>query len=209
MDVLLATTNPGKRREFAQLLTGLPFTVITPDELGLDLDVEEGGDSFEANAAIKATAWAKTADMVCVADDSGLCVVALDNAPGIYSARWGAMHQVISEGMDGAAIDVANRDLIVAQLADQPNRDAFYVCVAALAWPDGHVITTRGEWHGRIIEEARGDYGFGYDPVFVPDGETRTAAELQPEEKNAASHRAKAFAQLRSHFEALAQDNTV
>lgn len=193
MDILLATTNPGKLREFAQLLADLPIQVKSPKDIGVHIDVEEDGDTFEANATIKASAWAKAANMACVADDSGLCVDALDSAPGVYSARWASLHEISADDLD-----LANRDLVVAQLQGQANRKARYVCVAVLAFPDGTVHTARGELEGKIIDEARGENGFGYDPVFVPEGYRQTAAELSPDEKNAISHRAKAMAELKT-----------
>lgn len=199
MDVLLATNNPGKLREFRELLAGLPITVKSPKDIGLDFDVPEDGDTFEANATTKAVAWAKAANMICVADDSGLCVDALDGAPGVYSARWSAMHDIDAEDTDHA-----NLELVVSQLAGHTNRAARYVCVGAVALPDGTVHTARGELEGTIIDTPRGDNGFGYDPVFVPVGETRTAAELSSEEKHKISHRGKAMAALKGVLAELA-----
>ncbi|WP_336248653.1 RdgB/HAM1 family non-canonical purine NTP pyrophosphatase [Stomatohabitans albus] len=201
MDILLATTNPGKLREFAALLEGLPFTVKNPADVGISVEVDETGDTFEANATQKALAWAKGSNMVCVADDSGLCVDALDGAPGVYSARWAAMHNV-----HGGDTDTMNRELVVNQLANHTNRAARYVCVAAIAWPDGRVQTARGELEGTIIDDPRGTNGFGYDPVFVPQGYDRTAAELDAEEKNAISHRGNALADLKTLLLSLADD---
>lgn len=192
MDVLLATNNPGKLREFRELLADLPVTVKSPKDIGLAFDVREDGDTFEANATTKAAAWAKAANMICVADDSGLCVDALDGAPGVYSARWSAMHNITTDNTDQA-----NLDLVVSQLREHPNRTARYVCVGAIALPDGTVHTARGELEGTIIDTPRGENGFGYDPVFVPLGEVRTAAELTAEEKHQISHRGKAMAALK------------
>lgn len=198
MDVLLATNNPGKLREFRELLADLPITVNSPKDIGLRFDVAEDGDTFEANATTKAAAWAKAANMICVADDSGLCVDALDGAPGVYSARWSAIHNI-----NTADPDQANLELVVSQLADHSNRAARYVCVGAIALPDGTVHIARGELEGTIIDTPRGDNGFGYDPVFVPVGETRTAAELRAEEKHKISHRGKAMADLKGILAAL------
>lgn len=198
MDVLLATNNPGKLREFRELLASLPVTVKSPKDIGLSFDVAEDGDTFEANATTKAAAWAKAANMICVADDSGLCVDALDGAPGVYSARWSTMHGITSKDTDQA-----NLDLVVSQLKDHTDRRARYVCVAAIALPDGTVHTARGELEGTIIDTPRGENGFGYDPVFVPNGETRTAAELSAEEKHKISHRGKAMAELKDRLTEL------
>lgn len=198
MDVLLATNNPGKLREFRELLADLPISVKSPSEIGLAFEVAEDGDTFEANATTKASAWAANAQMICVADDSGLCVDALDGAPGVYSARWSAMHDIQSDNPDQA-----NLDLVVQQLAPHTNRRARYVCVGAIALPDGTVHTARGELAGTIIDQPRGVNGFGYDPVFVPEGETRTAAELSAAEKHKISHRGQAMAELKTYLAKL------
>ena len=192
MDILLATTNPGKLREFKALLADVPCTIHSPDSLGVHADVEETGTTFQANAEIKARAWTAATNMICVADDSGLCVDALDDAPGVYSARWAAKHGISSEDAD-----TANLNLVLDQLADQPNRAARYVCVGVITHPDGSVQMARGEWSGTLIDTPRGTNGFGYDPIFVPDGFTQTVAELPAEVKNERSHRAKAMAALR------------
>jgi XTP/dITP diphosphohydrolase len=190
--LVLATHNPHKLGELRAILgpamPGLDLdTVVTAPDLGAAEPVEDGL-TFAANALIKARALAAATGLPAVADDSGLAVDVLGGAPGIFSARWCGHH----------GDDAANLELLLAQLADiaPEHRGARFVCAAALVTPDGTEVVETGEMIGTLATAQRGSNGFGYDPVLVPLGETRTSAELSPEEKNAISHRGQAFRAL-------------
>lgn len=191
--LVLATHNAGKLRELRALLRnavpGLDVgtQVIDAGAAGVP-DVVESGTTFEENALLKARAVAEATGLPAVADDSGLAVDVLGGAPGIFSARWAGRH----------GDDSANLQLLLSQLADIPiqKRAAQFVCAAALALPGGADVVKRGELQGVLLAQPRGEGGFGYDPVLQPDGMDRSCAELAPEEKNAISHRAKAFSAL-------------
>jgi XTP/dITP diphosphohydrolase len=187
--LLVATNNPGKIREYKDLLQGLPDQVVItfPTQEGLDLDVEELGDTFAENARIKAVAYAQASGLLTMADDSGLEVDALDGAPGVRSARYAGP----------GANDVDRYRKLLAEMAGIPpgERAARFRCVVALALPDGPVYTADGTCEGEIGFAPRGEQGFGYDPVFLVEGHGgRTLAELEPEVKNQISHRARAVA---------------
>ncbi|GAA4508671.1 RdgB/HAM1 family non-canonical purine NTP pyrophosphatase [Actinoallomurus oryzae] len=186
MKVVLATRNQGKIVELRRILDGVD--VVGLDEYPDAPDVPETELTFQGNALLKARAIAAHTGLPAVADDSGLCVDALNGMPGVFSARWSGRH----------GDDEANIDLLLGQLSDvAPElRGARFVCVAAVAWPSGEEDTVEGQLSGHLIGERRGTHGFGYDPIFVPDDETRTTAELSPEEKDAISHRGKAFRAL-------------
>ncbi len=184
--LLVATGNRGKLAEFAALLPGVAVLGLADVGVG---DLPETGETFEDNARQKATEAARRAGVWCLADDSGLCVDALDGAPGVNSARYAGRH----------GDDSANRALLLERLAAVPEggRSARFVCVLVLVAADGEVLAeARGECPGRIVHAPRGELGFGYDPVFVPDGDTRTMAELPSDEKNARSHRGRALEAL-------------
>jgi XTP/dITP diphosphohydrolase len=191
--LVLATRNAGKLRELRALLRGrvpgldVDTQVIDAAAAGAP-DVVESGTTFEENALLKARAVAAATGIPAVADDSGLAVDVLGGAPGIFSARWAGRH----------GDDSANLDLLLSQLADIPadRRSAQFVCAAALAVPGGDDIVKLGELKGILLSEPRGNGGFGYDPVLQPLGEDRSCAELSADEKNAISHRARAFAEL-------------
>ncbi|MFB9833464.1 RdgB/HAM1 family non-canonical purine NTP pyrophosphatase [Actinoallomurus acaciae] len=187
MKVVLATRNQGKIAELRRILDG-GVDVVGLDEYPDAPDVPETELTFEGNALLKARAIAAHTGLPAVADDSGLCVDALNGMPGVFSARWAGRH----------GDDEANIDLLLGQLSDvAPElRGARFVCVAAVAWPSGKEEAVEGQLTGHIIGARRGANGFGYDPIFVPDDETRTTAELSPEEKDAISHRGKAFRAL-------------
>ena len=188
--LLVATNNPGKVREYEELLTGLPFRVTYPAQEGIDLEVEESGATFEENARLKALAFARASGLLTLADDSGLEVDALGGAPGVYSARYAG---------PGAG-DADRYRKLLGELAAVPEgrRAARFRCVIALAWPDGTVRTVEGTCEGQIGFVPRGEHGFGYDPVFIVDGRGgQTMAELPPEVKNRISHRARAVEALR------------
>lgn len=180
--LVIASHNAGKVREIADLLNGRAISVVSAADLALP-EPDETGETFADNARLKALAAAKSAGLPALADDSGLCVVALDGAPGIYSARWAGPDRDFGHAME--RIKVA--------LDDNPDREAYFVCVLALAWPDGHCETFEGRVYGALTFPPRGDKGFGYDPIFEPVGEDRTFAEMDPVEKHQMSHRAQAF----------------
>jgi XTP/dITP diphosphohydrolase len=207
MELLFGSTNPGKLRELRRLVAGLPVRVLSPDELGRPLpEVEEGGETFEENAAKKAREWGRFSGLHAVADDSGLCVDALGGAPGVRSARWS--EELRPGPLPRDARDEANNDLLLARLAGVPEaeRGAEYRAVLALAAPDGSLLASvRGVCRGRIGGVPRGSGGFGYDPLFVAEAQLdRTMAELSPEAKDAISHRGAAFRLLLPHLAALA-----
>jgi XTP/dITP diphosphohydrolase len=183
--LVIASHNPGKIREIGELLAPFGVPVISAGALGLP-EPEETGATFEENAELKALAAATAAGEPALADDSGLVVPALDGAPGIYSARWAG------PGKDFA---VAMRR-VEDGLAGKSDRGAHFVAALTLAWPDGHRETFRGEVHGRLVWPPRGTRGFGYDPMFLPEGRDLTFGEMDPDEKHRISHRAAAFRQL-------------
>ena len=187
--LIIASHNQGKVREIGELLEPFGVEVVSAAELGLAEPVEDGS-SFVANAIIKAQAAAKGAGLPALADDSGLVVHALNGDPGIHSARWA--------GKDKDFVVAMNK--IESLLEGETDRSAHFTCALALAWPDGHYETTEGYVHGEMIWPPRGDQGFGYDPVFVPEGHDVTFAEMEPGKKHAISHRADAFAKLRAVF---------
>lgn len=186
---VLATGNEGKRAELEAILSRtLPgMTVVTSSALGLANPVEDG-TTFEENALIKARAAAAESGMPAFADDSGLTVSILGGSPGIFSARWSGAH----------GDDLANNRLLLAQLADvkDADRGAAFVCAAAFVDTDGAEIVCRGALPGTLARAPRGSGGFGYDPIFIPEGQERSLAEYSREEKNAVSHRGRAFTEL-------------
>ncbi len=197
--LLVATNNPGKVRELQELLAGLPVEITFPAQEGLDLEVHESGETFEENARLKAQAYAQASGLLTLADDSGLEVDALGGAPGVRSARYARP----------GATDADRYRKLLAALADVPpgRRAARFRCVVALAQPDGAVYTAEGVCEGEIGLAPRGEYGFGYDPIFLVRGfEGRTMAELPPEVKNRISHRARAVMAVRPILEKLISD---
>jgi XTP/dITP diphosphohydrolase len=185
--VVLATRNPGKLRELDRIL-GSQIRLAGLEDFPGAPDVPETGATFEENALLKARAIAAHTGLAAVADDSGLCVDALNGMPGVLSARWAGEH----------GDDQANLDLLLAQIADVPDarRGARFVCAAALVAPGGREWVVTGTVEGRLIRVPRGSGGFGYDPIFVPDGFAQTTAEMTAEAKNAISHRGRAFRAL-------------
>ena len=183
--LIIASHNPGKVREIAALLEPQGAEIVSAAELDLP-EPEETGTSFTANARLKAHAAAAAAGLPSLADDSGLAVDALDGDPGIFSARWAGPEK---------DFDIAMQ-IVHDRLASDPNRRARFVCALALAWPDGHDETVEGEVSGHLVWPARGDQGFGYDPMFVADGYEITFGEMDPDAKHAVSHRADAFRKL-------------
>ena len=183
--LILATHNKGKVVEIAALMQPFGVTVISAGELGLP-EPDETEDSFTGNAYLKAMAAAKAANIPALADDSGLCVHALNGDPGIYSARWAGPTKDFKIAMA----------LVNEKLGDESDRTAHFISALALAWPDGHCEIFEGRIDGTLVWPARGGNGFGYDPMFVPDGFDITFGEMDPAAKHAMSHRARAFAQL-------------
>ncbi|MBL8929670.1 MAG: RdgB/HAM1 family non-canonical purine NTP pyrophosphatase [Kineosporiaceae bacterium] len=195
--IVLATRNTHKVGELRRILADAQLDVEVLDLAAYpDVpDVPETGVTFAENALLKAHAVARATGLPAVADDSGLCVDVLGGAPGVFSARWAGRH----------GDDLANLDLLLAQLSDvgEDHRGAHFACAAVLALPDGTDRVAEGRMHGRLIREALGANGFGYDPIFVPDGERRTSAQLTPAEKDAISHRGVAFRALVGHVREL------
>ncbi len=188
--LVIASHNAGKVREIAALLGPLGIDPVSAKDLDLP-EPEETGTTFVANAEIKARLAADLSGLPALADDSGLCVEALGGDPGIYTANWAET----PAGRDWPLAMRKVEDALAAKGADA-SRAAHFVCVLSLAWPDGHVESFEGRAEGTLTWPPRGTVGLGYDPVFVPLGETRTFAELDPAEKHARSHRADAFAKL-------------
>ena len=180
--LLLATSNKGKLADFQLLFKGAAFGIVSPSDAGVWVDVEETGTTFEQNALLKARAFCQATDYPTLADDSGLAVAALDGRPGVYSARYA--------GPD--CDDQANNRKVIDEMAGVSDRRAAFVCALALVWPDGTELVTHGRCEGLIIDEERGNEGFGYDAVFFREDLGRTFGESSPAEKNARSHRAAA-----------------
>ncbi len=195
--LLLATTNQGKADEYRYLLTGLPFDIVTIIDENIDYNVEERGASFEENARKKASEYADISGFITLADDSGLEVDALGGEPGIYSARYAGE----------SASDSDRVEYLLAKLREVPRekRTARFKCVIAIALPRGQVEICSGECSGIIAFEAKGDNGFGYDPVFYIPGLDKTMAELPAEIKNKVSHRAVAAQKAYRVLEKLAE----
>lgn len=183
--LVMATHNSGKAREIAELLSPYKIEVVTAGSLGLP-EPEENGDSFAANAEIKAEAAAKASGFPALADDSGLVVNALAGAPGIYSARWAGPDKDFNFAMER----------VEKELIGKTDRRAHFTCALVLCWPDGFQLSVEGHVHGTLVWPTRGNRGFGYDPMFLPDGSKLTFGEMEPSAKHAISHRAAAFRRL-------------
>lgn len=189
--IVVATHNKGKLAEIRDLLAPYGYQAVSAGELDLP-EPEETGATFEANAAIKALAAAIASGLPALADDSGLCVAGLGGQPGIHSARWAGEDKDFGRAMQSIET--------LLQAGGTGDRRAHFVAALCLAWPDGHAETVRGEVHGTLVWPPRGQMGFGYDPMFLPEGETRTFGEMSAEEKHGLkpgesglSHRARAF----------------
>ena len=193
MKVVLASKNPHKLVEINKITEKFGFELVLQSQLGVDIDVEENGTTFEENSFIKADAVMKATGLPALADDSGIAVDALNGEPGIYSARY---------GFDPSLDDWGRLELLLKNTEQVPDgqRQAQFVCVITMVTPDGRVIQARGEIHGELTREPRGENGFGYDPIFFYPPLGKTTAELSAEEKNAVSHRANA---LKSFYEKL------
>lgn len=191
--IIAATHNPGKVKELTALLSDIGFTAVSAGELGLP-EPEETADTFRGNAELKALAAARGANAPALADDSGLACDGLSGAPGIYSARWAGPEKDFRLAMQKV------EDGLKAETTSDGEVDkrASFVCVLSLAWPDGHVESFEGIVRGQLVFPPRGERGFGYDPIFVPEGETETFGEMDTDRKHALSHRAIAFTKLRA-----------
>jgi XTP/dITP diphosphohydrolase len=183
--LVVASHNAGKVREIRELLSTFKVDVVSAGDLNLP-EPEETGTTFVANAELKALAAATAANLPALADDSGMSVDALDGAPGIYSARWAGPNKDFAFAMKR----------VETALAGNPNRRAQFNCALTLAWPDGHCESFEGTLHGQLVFPPRGTKGFGYDPIFMADGQTLTFGEMDADAKHAISHRAMAFRQL-------------
>jgi len=187
--LVIASHNKGKIPEIAALLEGRVPRLTSAAEHDVP-EPEETGATFIANAELKARFVAEATGLPSLADDSGVAVTGLGGEPGIYSARW-------AEKPDGSGRDFAYAmEQVRLRLGDNPDRSARFVCALSLCWPDGHCETVEGEIRGELVWPARGIKGFGYDPIFVPDGHDRTFGEMESAEKHGMSHRADAFAKL-------------
>ena len=192
MRFVLATHNPGKLREMGEILKDFGIEVVSPRDLGITVDVEETGTTFAENAMLKAKAICKEANLPAIADDSGLCVDALNGAPGVYSARYGG------EGLD----DRGRYMLLLSSLRGAPTRAAHFACAVACAFPNGDTLTAEGRCDGSIAYAPLGEGGFGYDPVFLLPGTGKTFGQLTQEEKSAVSHRGRALKDFAGKLEA-------
>lgn len=195
--LLVATGNPGKVKEFAELLTDLKVQWIGQKDTGFDMDVEETGSTFTENAILKATQWGKLTSQITLADDSGLEVDALNGAPGLYTARYGTPEMTHVERYQYLLKNLEHVESVA--------RTAQFRCVIAVADGNGEVLTTvEGVCPGRIAFSPKGSHGFGYDPIFIPDGQGgKTMAELLPAEKHPISHRGIAIAKLKPFLTSL------
>ena len=186
MKVVLASKNKHKLVEISKITEKFEMELVLQSELGVDIDVEENGTTFEENSLIKAKAVMEATGLPALADDSGIAVDALNGEPGIYSARY---------GFDDSLDDWGRLELLLKNTEHVPDgqRQAKFVCVISMVTPDGKVIQARGEIHGELLREARGENGFGYDPIFYYPPMGKSTAEMSPEEKNQVSHRANAL----------------
>ena len=184
MKFVLATHNPGKLKEMGDILARFGVEVVSPKDLGITVDVEETGATFAENAMLKAKAICAAAKLPAIADDSGLCVDALNGGPGVYSARYGG------EGLD----DKGRYMLLLNSMRGQPTRAAHFACAIACAFPNGDELTAEGRCDGTIAFAPMGEGGFGYDPVFFVPELKKTFGQLTAEEKSAISHRGRALA---------------
>ena len=191
MKLIIASNNVHKIHEIKQILAGKFDEILSLSEAGVYHETVEDGATFAENALKKAREIAEITGCAALADDSGLCVSALDGEPGVISARYaggGVVHST----------DAENNALLLKNLEGVSDRGAYFICAMALVYPDGRLVSAEGYMHGNIIDSPRGNQGFGYDPLFLPVGESRTVAELSDEEKNAISHRGNALKNLLS-----------
>lgn len=188
--IIVATKNKGKMKEIREILSDLEYEILSLEDIGLDVDVVEDGNTFQENATKKAVEIMKICNEITLADDSGLSVDALNGAPGIYSARYSGEH----------GDDLQNNLLLLENMKNQKNRNAKFICSIALAFPDGKIINVDGEFYGQIDYEMKGQGGFGYDVLFYLPEYDKTSAEISAEEKNKISHRFKALNKLKEEL---------
>lgn len=193
MKVIAATKNKGKIKEMQEILSPLDIEIVSQQEMGIEVDAEETGDTFERNALIKARAVAMLCDYPILADDSGICVDALGGAPGVRSARYA--------GDNATDSDRINK--MLTEIGDSENRKAKFVTAVAFIFPDGTEVTASGEVKGYITHEPHGENGFGYDPIFFSEELGKTFAESSDEEKNSVSHRGRALKNLYEKLKAM------
>jgi len=186
MKLIIASNNKHKIYEIKAILDGYFEDILSLSEAKIDHETLEDGTTFMENAIKKAREIAEISGCASLADDSGITAHALGDAPGVYSARFSGVH----------GDDEANNALLLERLADKEDKSAHYTCAIALAYPTGELVCAEGYMYGEITEHRRGTRGFGYDPIFVPTGESRTVAEMSDEEKNSISHRSKALKAL-------------
>lgn len=189
MKLIIASNNKHKIYEIKKMLGDRFDEILSIREAGIDHETVEDGETFMQNAVKKAREISLISGCAALADDSGICAHALGGAPGIYSARF------------SGGSDEDNNDLLLLKLADKQDKSAHYTCAMALVYPSGDMLCAEGYMYGSITPVRRGDRGFGYDPIFIPDGENRTVAEMTDEEKNAISHRANALRLLLEKLE--------
>jgi len=199
MKFVIATANPNKIKEMREILTDLGIDVVTREEMGIFIDVEETGTTFFENSLLKANAIMATSKMPAIADDSGLAVEALDGEPGVYSSSYG-----------GENLSSHKRcEYLLDKMKDTEHRKAKFICIINCVFPNGDLITAEGECLGSITHELRGTSGFGYDPVFKPNGFEKTMAELTPAEKNEISHRGKALSTFHEFLKSYNSGNRI
>ena len=186
MKLIIASNNAHKIKEIKEILGGKFDEILSMREAGINHETVEDGATFMENAEKKAREIAELSGEASLADDSGICAHVLGGAPGIFSARYSGEH----------GNDEANNDLLLNNLCDKEDKSAHYTCAVSLVYPDGRVLGAEGYMYGTITENRRGTRGFGYDPIFVPEGESRTVAEMSDEEKNSISHRGRALRSL-------------
>ncbi len=191
MKLVLASKNKKKLAEMQEILSALGVEVVLQSEVGVDVDVEETGTTFAENSALKARAVCEASGLPAIADDSGLCVDALNGAPGVYSARYGG------EGLD----DVGRYQLLLQNMRGQLDRRCGFVSAICCAFPNGDEVTAMGECRGTLAYAPKGEHGFGYDPIFFVPEKKKTFAELTGEEKNEISHRGKALCAFKEELE--------
>ena len=196
MKLIIASNNKNKIYEIKKILGDKFEQILSQREAGIEHETVEDGKTFLENATKKAREIAEISGCAALADDSGICVHALGGEPGIYSARYSGGH----------GNDLDNNNLVLKNLKDKQDKTAHYTCAVALVYPDGRELSAEGYMYGEITENSRGDRGFGYDPIFVPEGESRTVAQMTDEEKNAISHRANALKAFASVLEEKRND---
>ena len=190
--IVVATKNKGKLKEIKEIFKDMPYNFVSMEEMGIDVEIDEDADTFLGNATKKATEIMKLCGEITMADDSGLCVDALNGAPGVYSARY-----------SNTGNDLDNNLLLLKNMEGVENRAAHFTCAMVVAFPDGKIISHEGEFHGTIDFEMKGTGGFGYDCLFYLPEYNKTSAQITAEEKNSLSHRAMALKGIKEKLEGI------